>query len=539
VLARVLFVLSAAAIAVAATATGASAHPLGNFTVNRYSGVYVGPGRGTVDWVLDMAEIPTFQQRDTVDTNHDGRYEQSELAAVAGPRCNAVRGNLDVALDGRRVALTTIRSVASAPMGQGLPTFRLECRFTWKGGPSSGRVTFHDSNYSDRIGWHEIVLAGDEATVSHSNVASHTISERLTHYPINRLHSPLDVPNAHADYQPGGAAAIIEANAITAHYKGLTDWFTSSVQARRLTLGLALLAIAAALILGAFHAVAPGHGKTVMAAYLVGERGSLRHGIALGVTVAITHTVGVLILGLVLTATQTFAPESVYPYLGVMSGALFAALGVWLLARALRQRARMRAMAAAVAAAEAAPVHTVHAQHDHVHERELVHAHAGGHSHDEHGHGHDHDHGHEHPHEHAHPHPHEQEHDHGGHVHSHGGFTHSHNYDIAAPSLGFRSLMAMGFAGGLVPTPSAVVVLLGATAIGRAWFGAMLVVFYGVGLATTLVAAGITLAWARRRFSLENASARALRIAAVLPLLTGIVVTGGGLLLIVRAVSSV
>jgi ABC-type nickel/cobalt efflux system permease component RcnA len=495
-----------AAVVLAATATGASAHPLGNFTVNRYSGVYVGPGRGTVDWVLDMAEIPTFQQRYTVDTNHDGRYEKSELAAAAHPRCATVGKGIDVALDGRRMPLALVRSVASAPMGQGLPTFRLECRFTWKGGPSAGHASFHDANYSDRIGWHEIVLAGDQATVSHSNVASHTISDRLTHYPINRLHSPLDVPSAHADYRPGGAAAIIDANAITAHYKGLTDWFTSSVQARRLSLGLSLLAIAAALILGAFHAVAPGHGKTVMAAYLVGERGSLRHGLALGVTVAVTHTVGVLVLGLVLTATQTFAPESVYPWLGVLSGALFAALGVWLLVRALRQRHRMRAMADTIPA----PVHT-HDAHGHVH---------GDHSHDD-----------------SHPHPHEHG---GGHAHSHGGFGHTHvHYDESTPALGFRSLMAMGFAGGLVPTPSAVVVLLGATAIGRAWFGAMLVIFYGVGLATTLVAAGIALAWARRRFSLENASARALRIAAVLPLLTGIVVTGGGLILIARAVTSV
>jgi len=487
------------------TAGGASAHPLGNFTVNRYSGVYVGPGRGTVDWVLDMAEIPTFQQRDTVDTNHDGRYEKSELDAVALPRCRTVANGIDLALDGRRTSLDLVRAAVSAPPGQGLPTFRLVCRFTWHGGPTSGRVTFRDSNYSDRIGWHEIVIAGDQAAISHSNVASRTISARLTHYPINRLQSPLDVPSAHADYQPGGAAAIIDANAITAHYKGLTDWFTSSVQARRLSLGLSLLAIAAALMLGAFHAIAPGHGKTVMAAYLVGERGSLRHGLALGVTVAITHTIGVLVLGLVLTTTQTFAPESVYPWLGVLSGALFAALGVWLLARALRQRHSMRAMAAAIPAPGA---------HDHDHARGHDHAH-GDH------HGHDHDHGHRHD-------------------HSHGPFGHTHaHFDDATPALGFRSLMAMGFAGGLVPTPSAVVVLLGATAIGRAWFGATLVVFYGVGLATTLVAAGVALAWARRRFSLESASARALRIAAFLPLLTGVVVTGGGLLLIARAVTSV
>ena len=87
--------------------------------------------------------------------------------------------------------------------------------------------------------------------------------------------------------------------------------------ARRLTLGLALVALAIGMGLGALHAFVPGHGKTVMAAYLVGERGSLRHGLAIGLTVAVTHTVGVLALGLALTASQAFAPESVYPWLGV------------------------------------------------------------------------------------------------------------------------------------------------------------------------------------------------------------------------------
>ena len=95
----------------------------------------------------------------------------------------------------------------------------------------------------------------------------------------------------------------------------------------------------------------------------------------------------------------------------------------------------------------------------------------------------------------------------------------------------------MGFAGGLVPTPSAVVVLLGATAIGRAWFGVMLVLFYGLGMSATLIAAGLALGWARRRFAIERASERALRIAAALPILTGVVVTGGGLVLIGRALS--
>ena len=96
----------------------------------------------------------------------------------------------------------------------------------------------------------------------------------------------------------------------------------------------------------------------------------------------------------------------------------------------------------------------------------------------------------------------------------------------------------MGFAGGLVPTPTAVVVLLGATAIGRAWFGAVLVVVYGIGMGATLVLAGLVLAKARRRFDLTGRSERAMRIAAFLPVATAAVITTSGLWLVARAAIS-
>ena len=99
--------------------------------------------------------------------------------------------------------------------------------------------------------------------------------------------------------------------------------------------------------------------------------------------------------------------------------------------------------------------------------------------------------------------------------------------------------MTLGFVGGMVPTPTAVVVLLGATAIGRAWFGALLVIAYGLGMAATLVAAGVLLARARRRFDLKTRSERALRIAMLIPIATALVVIGSGLLLVVRAAASV
>jgi len=376
-------------------------------------------------------------------------------------------------------------------------------------------LSFANRNLADRVGWHEVTAVGAGARLRGSDVPSRSLSARLTQYPSDRLQSPLDVRTAAFDFRPDGTAASAPpatihtpTGSVVRGFDELTQSFTSSVAARNLTVGLALVALAIGVGLGAIHAFAPGHGKTVMAAYLVGERGTVRDGLLIGVTVAATHTVGVLALGAVLTASQEFAPESLYPYLSLASGVCFVALGTTLLWRAYQRRGLGLAMVG----------------HHH---------HAWGHSHAEpdHDHAHDHDHDHDHGHDHGHEHAHDHAHDH---AHAH----HDHDHAPSArPSR--RSLVTLGFVGGMVPTPTAVVVLLGATAIGRAWFGALLVVAYGLGMAATLVAGGVLLARARRRFDLKTRSERALRIAMLIPVVTALVVIGSGLLLVVRAAASV
>jgi ABC-type nickel/cobalt efflux system permease component RcnA len=267
----------------------------------------------------------------------------------------------------------------------------------------------------------------------------------------------------------------------------LTDAFTGSVGRRDLTVGIALVALAVGLLLGAIHAAVPGHGKTVMAAYLVGERGTLRDGLLIGLTVAATHTVGVLLLGLFLAASEAFAPESLYPWLTAASGVAFAALGVSILVRAVRRR-------------RLGPRALLDGHHHHG-------AFDGAHGHD-HGHGDDHTHDAE--------------------------LGQSHEPKAA---LSRRELVTLGIAGGLVPTPSAIVVLLGASAIGRAWFGVLLVISYGVGMATTLVAAGLLLGWARNRVDLRTKGDRVLRLAAFLPIATAAIVITAGLMIMARGVS--
>jgi nickel/cobalt transporter (NicO) family protein len=421
----------------------AAAHPLGNFTVNQYNGLRLEPNRILVDYVVDMAEIPAFQTRQEIDADRDGAVAPAEAAAWREATCPRLAAGLGLHLDGRRLALATSASRLSFPPGaSGLVTLRLECDLAARAGPAAGRRTlaFSDGNWADRIGWREITATGQRTTLLASDVAATSASARLTSYPTDLLRSPLDQRSATVSFQPGGgrggAGGALGGGAGGAVPMGVdraTRAFTELVARQHLGVGFGLLAVGLALLLGAVHALAPGHGKTVMAAYLLGMRGSLRQSLLVALTVTVTHTAGVLLLGVALSASTALPPERIYPWLGLASGLLLAGVGVALLRRALR--AGMPAIAAAGA-----------------------------------GHGHPHDH------------PHDRGQAHAG---------------DAARRPGWQSLVSMGFAGGLVPSPSALVVLLGAIALGRAWFGVLLVVAHGAGMAVTLTGAGMVLVRAR------------------------------------------
>jgi ABC-type nickel/cobalt efflux system permease component RcnA len=428
-----------------AAAGAAAAHPLGNFTVNTSSGLLVGPGAVTVDQVVDFAELPTFQERAGLDADGDGTVGAAERARWAGSRCAALAGAADGRLDGARLAFrSTAASATMTPAGAGLDVLRLECTLSAPiaRADRARSLAWRSTAYTDRVGWHEVTAAGDGVTLRASDVPATSPSARLTAYPTDLLSEPVVQTRATVSFVPGGARHTAGRSGSAAPAFAPVDraiaTLTGLVTGRGDGAAAVLLAIGLAIALGALHAVAPGHGKTVMAAYLVGLRGTVRDAAVVGGTVTLTHTAGVLTLGLVLSTTRALAPERLYPLLGVASGLLLAALGVGVLRRTL---ARGRA-----------------------------HAHPGGHHHD-------HDHGHDHGHDHDHPH---------GHGHDHG---------AGRPRA--RDLVALGFAGGLSPSPSALVVLLGATAIGRAGLGAVLVLAYGVGMALTLTAAGLALVHAR------------------------------------------
>ncbi|MEW2811515.1 nickel transporter [Streptomyces massasporeus] len=470
-------VLTAACALTLLPAATASAHPLGNFTVNRYDGLVASPGELRVHHVEDLAEIPATQAGPDI--------ERLGIAMWARERCATAAEDSRATVDGRAVALTAERSHARVRPGQaGLDTLRVECELTapLPSDETALSLGFRGAGASTGPGWREVTARGDRMTLAASDVPEKSISDELTSYPEELLSSPADTASAALRVRPGGAALAEEesdAPAASVLPRGADRWtraLDDLVARQDLTAGFAALALLIAVVLGAMHALAPGHGKTIMAATAAarGCRARMKDVLPMAASVTITHTLGVVALGLLVTAGSAAAP-SVIAWLGVASGLLVTLAGASLVRRALR--------------------HRTHTHHPHGHQHGHHHGH-GSHSHDPDGHTHDHDHHGKHDHDHDHKHDHDHDHDHPhdhSHPHSHphtvehthGGSTHSHSI---APTL--RGTILMGFAGGLVPSPSAVVVLVGAAALGQAWFGLLLVVAYGVGLALTLTAAG-------------------------------------------------
>ena len=375
-------------IALTLAPAAADAHPLGNFTINHYLGIVVRPDVVLLDYVVDMAEIPAFQERPAIE-------------ADPARACRDLADGIRVRLDGRRLIATPTTDRLAFPPGQGgLDTLRLECGYRAELGTraSSPVLDVEDLNHADRIGWREIVARG-EGTALGTTLPSESVTARLTVYPQSLVASPLDV-------RSGAARVMLPTR----------DALPIAIPAPDDAVGV-LAALLLALGLGAFHALTPGHGKTVLAAYLVGTRGTRRQALFLALSVALSHTAGVLGLAvLTLAGSAVLAPERAYPYLSTASGALVVALGAWMVGTRVR------------------------------------------------------------------------------HAHAH---RHAHEHERPATALGWRSLAALGLAGGLVPSASALVLLLGAISLHRSELGLVLVLAFGVGMATVLVGVGQALVGAR------------------------------------------
>jgi nickel/cobalt exporter len=497
--------LLVAGLALAAIVPAAAAHPLGNFTVNQYTRLDLGQSDVSVRYVLDMAEIPTFQRRQIVDANGDGHISAAESALESKRLVAIVAPHLRLLADGKPVRLVLEDARVAFPQGQGgLSTTRLDARFRAVGltlGGSSQTFQLSNSYATDRVGWRELLVARDDGVAVRSTDASVDDRTRaLTHYPTDLLHSPPDIRSETTVAALGSGGLAVQAipsrdaaaPAVASSSAKSDGGFVSLIEnGGDLTLLGALAALGLALVFGMFHALTPGHGKTMVAAYLVGTRGRARHAMILGGTVTVTHTAGVFALGLVtLSLSQFIVPEQLYPWLNLASGVMVVAIGAF----AIRDRLRrwLRAARPRKAPAEDA--------HGHGHE----HAHDHGHDHAAHDHGHDH-----------------------GHGHSH-----------AAPDqLSLRSLVALGVSGGLLPCPSALVVLLSAIALHRLAFGLALIVAFSFGLASVISGIGLAVLYARKLFTRLPSDHG--RVVQILPVASAVIITTLGLVLTARSLPGV
>jgi nickel/cobalt exporter len=496
--------------------SAASAHPLGNFTVNVYAGLRVSTTQFSLDAVVDQAEIPTFQERLVLDTDGDGDVSDAEVEAAREPECRALLPSMNLVVGGATVPFQLVAAGLSFPPGAGgLSTMRLVCEFAGPlPSPIAGPATVHFTNrvHAGRLGWREITVQGDGTTVASTGapISAISVSNRLTSYPTALLTQPFAESQASFTLAPGGptlsplaiadvqpiagislptsdvpSPAAPAASEVGAVPGGVAGDIPSVFRTTDFSPAIVLLALATAVALGAGHALTPGHGKTLMAAYLVGTRGTPAHAAGLGLSVTISHTIGILALAALVAAAQTaLPPDAVVRWLPGVAAVSILAIGAWMVTVELRRRA---------AHLTAAPVHTDGpGAHDHPHDVDDA-------------------------------------------PHSHGGITHWHR--PLGSTITWRSLFVLGLAGGIIPSTSALLILLGTIAAGRAAFGVVLVIAFGVGMALVMSGVGLAMIYARGRLDRLPTSSRLGRASTFAPLVAGIVVLILGLWLTIQAVA--
>jgi ABC-type nickel/cobalt efflux system permease component RcnA len=469
------------AVAVLAAPALASAHPLGNFTTNRYDEVVASGDHLYVLAVLDLAEIPTFQAKPDVAELGRSGYARSVAGTIAD--------GLTLSVAGQTRELRELRHTLVFPRGAGgLRTTRLEIVYDAGGAPASGTVDLRDDTFPGRIGWREVVVSSNRgAMLDASDAPSRSVSDRLLVYPKNMLTSPLDVRSASVQVRgsvlAGAPPALGRATTAPVRAGSGTGSFASLVARDQLSVGFVLLALGLALFWGSAHALTPGHGKSIVAAYLVGTRGRPRDALALGGIVTVTHTIGVFTLGLVtLALSELIVPEDLYPWMNLVSALLVVGVGVVV----LRERVR---------AARRPPATADHHSHDH-------------------------------------------EHPHGKHHHDHEGMTDEEHARAHLPErgTGFRGLLAVGVSGGIIPCPTALVVLLAAISLHRVAFGLVLIVAFSIGLAAVISGIGLVAVGARQTFKRVSFEGRIVR---ALPAVSALLVLGIGVVMTARALPGV
>lgn len=488
------------------------AHPLGNTSVNLYERIDIGAQEISVKFILDVSEIPALRERSFADTNDDGLVDDQESTAYLEGFWGYLDPLLQLTIDGLPAQMHRVGQELTFPLGQGglllmRAVFELRAPQPAQSAGAAVGGTLTETAFEGVPGWHEIiVLQGAGVTLLDSSVPNSDLTDELTAYPPDMLTNPLSVRQASFHYrvdQPSATPPATTAAPATAIPQPTAPGTGPrpidpmvALLGQHLDLPSSLLGLVLAAVLGAVHAITPGHGKTLVAAYLVGTRANIRHGFWLGGTVAVTHTAGIFVLGLATLAfTELIVPERVVGWLSIATGVLIVALGAVFVWRA--QHLRMALSPTPALGARSSPATRQRAGHRHDAACR---------------HGHKHDHGHEHEREHK---------------------------PDATPQLQRRDVAILGIVGGLVPSGSALILLLSSIALNEVFYGLLLITAFGLGMAAVLI--GITtgivlmrrtpvMGWERWR------DPRLRTIALWLPTISGLIVVVLGVYLTLEAV---
>jgi len=498
------------------------AHPMGNFSVNHYSKITLSSEGVEIRYILDLAEIPTYQELQQ--GNIVAKTDDPKVLSFVATQGGLLGRGLSLTLDGMSMPLHLVsQDVIFPPGAGGLPTMKMGFVYRtdqWTGANgATANLFFEDSNFAGHTGWKEIVVTAPQGIVISTSAPAEDRSAELTNYPTDLLNSPpqnltasiqfalatltkaAEVPSAsHPVPRSVSAAkgtiddrsspqkmALASAAAATSHdsirepktkkatpaaaiyverpatqtsttapmhlsanQQGTSrSAFTELMTTGRLSLWFLITAAVIAFGLGALHALEPGHGKTIVAAYLVGSRGTIRHAALLGIIVTASHTAGVFALGAItLYASRYIVPERLYPWLGVSSGLLIAGLGGYMFLRRWTGQ---------------------DGDHSHV----------------------------------------------SGRSHSHWFSARKKLGSLAedsaplptmqdrgnAKSVSLSQLFILGITGGIIPCPAALVVLLSALALHRIGLGLFLIIAFSLGLAAVLIGFGMLMVYAGQLMS--------------------------------------
>jgi nickel/cobalt exporter len=504
-----LLLLACLVFSLLANPPAGDAHPMGNFSISHYAAIFVDSGYIELNYIVDIAEIPTYQEMQ--DFHIAAKHDDPLLASYLAHKAASLAGGLRIDVNGQPLRLEVVSQDAIFPVGAGgLPTMKLGFIYhaAIGGLPPASNYTVHyrDNNFAGRAGWKEIIVnPGAGVTLTGSSAPHTDRSAQLSNYPTDLINSPPQdleasfsfalppasntsaaiskttrapafetpaAPQSHlgqpakpadaskppqtapqnpAPTLPVPAAAITPAAvALRANQQATPrSKFTELVSTQNLSFWFLFTAALIAVGLGALHALEPGHGKTIVAAYLVGSRGASKHAVLLGLIVTAAHTAGVYLLGAVtLYASKYIVPEHLYPWLGVISGLTIAVLACFMLLRAWTGE-----------------------DGDHTHDDGAFHSHW---------------------------------------FSSLGKLRNQQS--LAADSIrdgnshllpptktvSLAQLLTLGVTGGIIPCPAALVVLLSAFSLHRVGLGLFLIVAFSGGLAAVLIAIGLLMVYARQ-----------------------------------------